>query len=223
MFEPIPIEIFEKRVGKSCITGGDFTNGWGNADKIVSLRQVKKVVNIQSMHRDYLRLLLLNVRTQNGDEVYKDCNFETMRIDPVSLRIGQTFIERPKYRSFIEGFDDVFKDFHITNGIAKLTAMILLCELEDGSYGIAHYLPPIIEKNSGVLCLLDGVHRNFLVKQVGTTLEAIVISGVSVDFPSSLHGWGDVGVVDEKPPPDERFTDLREDLFRNLKVIGIDG
>jgi len=179
------------------------------------------------MPLDYLKQLLASVYLEGSpmERPYEKCTITTSRMDPINVAIGQTFIERPKYQAFLENFQESFLDFCVTKGIAKCTALIALGETEDGLLAVAHYLPPIIEKNSvnHELCLLDGMHRNFLVKTVGTTLESIIIEGVQTEFPCELHTWESVSVVQEKPPREKRFFNLKSHLFRDLKAIGIDG
>lgn len=70
---------------------------------------------------------------------------------------------------------------------------------------------------------LDGTHRCFLIKSIGTTIETVVIRGVTAPFPCDPQPWSRVRQVDAKPPRPERFVDLRPEFFRDVKHIGIDG
>src|SRR3989344_2428552 len=103
MFEPIPIEIFRDKTG---ISKSNLSSPLGEVRSIVSLRHIKDVISVHAMPMDYLRKLLLNV-TIAGDEdcrVYKNCKMLRMRIDPRGVRVGQTFLERPKYQNILENF-----------------------------------------------------------------------------------------------------------------------
>ena len=132
-------------------------------------------------------------------------------------------MERSKYQQFLERCDSMFSSFCVSRGMAKLGACIVLGRTVEGAQGIAHYVPPIIERHGSAWVLLDGVHRMYLARQVGTTLEAVVVSGVKTPFPTDLHGWESVSVVSEKPARSERYRNLRPELFRDLKHVGLDG
>lgn len=222
MFQPIDLDIFEARTG---IGKSDFADAWTSAHSIVSLRDVVSVVKMQAMSRAYLGRLIRNIGMTGmpNEKPYESCEIQLVRMDPESLLIGQTFVERPKYQALLERFSGLFSDFSVTRGIAKCTAYIVLGRLRDGSLGIAHYIPPIVEDNRGQLLLMDGIHRNFLVRAVGTTIEAVVVRGVSVPFPCEPQPWSVIGVVEQKPPTDKRFFGLKPELFRDVKSIGIDG
>ncbi len=197
---------------------------WTDAKKVTSLRNIRRIIDLRVMPMFYLEQLLRNVTLAGDSSVYpyRHATIETVRMDPASLLVPQTFIERKKYQGFLEGFQNIFKGFCVTRGVAKCTALIVFGETIDGTLAIAHYLPPIIEDH-GRLQLIDGMHRNFLVMTVGTTLETIVVRGVTGQFPCTPQGWAAVKVVDEKPPKGERFFNLTPNLFRDLKRVGIDG
>ena len=224
MFNPIELSDFEERTG---IQRKDFAPVWNKVECVVSLRDFKKVFQIQAMPREYLLRLLKNITLtgDNKEKPFKGCSFELLRSDPNGLLVGQTFVLRKKYQKILEEFPSVFGNFCVTRGIAKLTAQIVLGEDVQGKLAIAHYIPPIIETSKGTHSpiLLDGIHRNFLAKNVGTTMETILIRNVKVPFPADPVEWSRITVVDEKPIPDERYFNLRPELFRDLKSIGIDG
>lgn len=221
MFEPITVSDFEERVGFR----PHGTSSWEKATNITSLRQLVSIEALEPMRRDYLEQLMQSVRLSDSDLsfVYRRSMIETMRIDPQSVMLGQTFVERGKYQRFLETFDSQFSAFCVPRGMAKLSACVVLGKTAGGIHAIAHYLPPIVEQRENTLALLDGVHRMFLAKQVGTTLECIVVSPVVAPFPADLHGWDRVSVVSEKPELGARYSNLRPELFRDLKYVGVDG
>lgn len=221
MFNNLEMEDFRRRTGIS--DRYLFTSGL-SAEKVVSLRDMPQILDLRVMPMPYLERLLAHVTLAGDPNIrpYESATVETVRMDPANLLVPQTFIERKKYQGFLEGFQNVFRGFCVTKGVAKCTALIVLGKTADGVLAIAHYIPPIIEDH-GRLCLIDGMHRNFLVMTVGTTLETIVLRGVSARFPCTPQDWSAVHVVDTKPPKEERFFDLMPDLFRDLKGVGIDG
>lgn len=221
MFESISLEEFEGRTG---VAPKFMTSG----TTIVSLRDIlpETITAILAMPMDYLEALLRNV-TLSGDEndrPYAECEIRPIRIDPKGLAIGQTFVQRSKYQDLVENFSKIMGTrFCMPGGIAKLTAKIVYGQTATVEGAIAHYVPPIIERSSSGLFLLDGIHRNFLVMGVGTTIESIQIEDVSTPLPCATRRWHDISVVTEKPPREQRFYDLQPHLFRNLKWTGIDG
>ncbi len=221
MFEAIPIGEFESRIGIRTSSASE----WSAATHIVSLRELVEVKAVEPMRRDYLTALIRNVRLAGGVNalVYDMSSVETMRIDPHGLLLGQTFVERGKYQRFLETFESLFASFCVPRGMAKLSACIAVGKTEQGAHAIAHYVPPIVERTQRGLALLDGVHRMFLARQVGTTIESVVVSPVGTPFPVDLHGWDRVSVVGEKPALAERYSNLRPELFRDLKHVGVDG
>lgn len=222
MFEVISLETFEGRTG---IQQSDLGTLWGKARVITSLREIVQILSIQVMPTDYLERLVFNTTLEGNVDVkpYQGCAIQTARIDPHNLWVGQTFVERPKYQRLLENMGGVFDGFCVNHGFAKCTSLIVLGKTEDGSLVLAHYIPPLVEEHPDGLYLLDGTHRNFLIKAIGTTIETIIIKGVRTRFPCRPQNWSSVSVVDQKPPREERFRDFRPEYFRNLKWVGIDG
>ncbi|MEK7464377.1 MAG: hypothetical protein AAB617_01215 [Patescibacteria group bacterium] len=221
MFESIPLDEFVGRTGAQ-------PRFASTAQKIVSLRDIRPgtITTVQVMPRRYLESMIRSI-TLEGDEnrrPYANCEIKLARKDPYELEIGQTFVERMKYQSLLETFEVLFdEDFCVTRGVAKCNALIIFGKTQDGEDAIAHYIPPIIESSNNVQFLLDGIHRNFLVMRIGTTIESIVLKGVDTPLPCETRNWSTIRVVDEKPLKHERFYDLKPELFRNLKRSGIDG
>jgi hypothetical protein len=222
MFQPIELNVFEERTGISSAT--DHVS-WQSAAKIVSFRDIVSVSSIQVMPEEYLRKLLRNTTLVgcDGERIYKNCDISRARVDPHNLLVGQTFVEKEKIGKMLENLSKAFEGFCVNHGFAKSIPFVVLGKLSDGSFAIAHYIPPIVEQHNGGLCLLDGVHRNFLIGAVGTTIEAIILKNISAPFPCDVKAWSSLRLVDKKPPKEERFYNLQTDLFRDLKWVGIDG
>lgn len=222
MFIPLDFSLFEERTG---IRKKEFSQGWDEANVVVSLRDLEKIVRIELMPHEYLRRLLESVPLTGDPECkpYKGRKFRQVRSDPNRLRIGQNFVENKKLLAFRNEFHGKFSEFCASTGYAKRTPFLILGKTTKNDLALAHYLPPIVESRTRGDCLLDGVHRNDLARVVGTTVESIVIFHPEPDFPCNVHGWDEVMAVDEKPPKNERFDDLKPHLFRDLKAVGIDG
>lgn len=176
------------------------------------------------MPTTYLKTLISQITLVNSDiRPYADSPIELVGIDPSVLRIGQKFVEWEKVRSLLVDFPEIFKGYCLSRGIVNSLPVMILGYTKDNVRAMAHYLPPIVEENTGKQLLLDGIHRNFLVNRVGAVLQAIRIRKVMMPFPGKPQSWERIKLVAEKPPPEERYFDLKPELFRDLKYIGIDG
>ncbi len=221
-FTPITLDEFQERTG---ISRKELASVREDAVSVVSLRDIARAESVQAMPREYLEQLIANV-TLAGDTTrkpYERLDIQMLRMDPGGLRVAQTFVERPKYRGIVENVSDLFAGFCVSRGVAKRTASIVRGRTADGTSVIAHYLPPIVEEQGGKFFLLDGTHRCFLIKAIGTTIETITVRGITAPFPCVEQEWSSLRIVDVKPPIAERFVDLRPELFRDLKFVGIDG
>lgn len=221
MFKPIPFETFQDRIGVRLEKIG--INEVRDIKNVVSLRDIHSICSVFAMRRDYLHKIVRNVKAKNGEFVYKNCSLKTVRLDPHALKIGQTFIQRKKYVALVENFKDILSQWTVSRGIAKLTPQIIVGYTAAGECVLAHYLPPIIEFHHNHLTVMDGIHRNFLGMSIGTTLECILIEDISVPFPCALRQWNEISIVEEKPPLEQRYFDLKIEFFRELKDLGIDG
>ena len=222
MFEAIPLETFQDRTG---LGRSNLCLPWHEAGTVVSLRDIVEVLTVQFMPDYYLQQLLHSVTLEGDPSIhpYANCTVKTFTFEPDLVQVAQTFVERKKYQKILEGFSGVFSNIQSINGIAKLPAVVVLGITQQGTRAVAHYIPPIVEFNHVGRNLVDGTHRNFIIRQVGTLISGIMVEGVETPFPCQTLGWNDVQVVDEKPPREQRFIGLRPDLFRDLKYIGIDG
>lgn len=224
MMQPIPFEEFLSRTGID--KGLLFFINHRQVKRIVSLKSMQKIITLVVMPKDYLCKLLSCITLSGSPKirVYTDSRVNLMKFDPAQLLLGQKYIYRNKYIAIFENFNSLFKNFFVTNGISKLVPHIALGEDKDGEFSMAHYITPIVERHNNKLILMDGIHRNFIVKRVGTTIESIFLDDVRVPFPCSAKPWEETELIDCKPEKQEdRFFDLRPELFRNLEAVGIDG
>lgn len=220
MLNPLSLEEFSARTG---IQSGEFFHDWSSTVNIVSLRNLH-VEELRIMPKEYLRRLIWSISVVGDESVhpFEGCEIDEIQVDPTLLKIAQTFVDRKKYTSLLEGFTTLFRKFASGYGISRSTSLIAHGKDLDGRPAIAHYIPPIIEEN-GEMRLLDGIHRNYITMRVGATISSLVIRAVTAPFPCTPQLWSSIKVVDEKPPREERFFDLKPDLFRNLERVGIDG
>lgn len=221
--KPILVEDFWERTGFSL---NNITFNPSNVKYVIGLREMKEVLSVNVMSKEYLFHLLSMIGTARSfqEKVYQKEKISFARIDPHSLRLGQKFIYRKNYMAIMENFPNLFGNFYISRGISKLTGFIIFEKDQNDNFALAHYMPPIIEIHNGNLVLMDGVHRNFIVKNSGTTIESIIIRDINVPFPCASQKWKEISVIDHKPENiEDRYFDLKPELFRDLKFLGIDG
>ena len=76
------------------------------------------------------------------------------------------------------------------------------------------------------MVIMDGIHRNYIAKQTGHALNAILVDDIILPFPCAAKDWSEIQVIplNQKPKDiNERYFDLQQGLFRDLKYLGIDG
>lgn len=222
--EPIEFGEFLKRTGfsKDAFNFGVLRK----LEKVVSLRSIETVLAINAMPVEYLERLLKKIGLASDPEhkIYKRSRIHRLRVDPNGLYIGQKYVYRQKYIDIMENFKEIFHGFTISRGLSKLTPLIIFGKDKDGTVTLAHYITPIFEVHGGKMVILDGIHRDFIIKNAGTTIESIVIEKIDVPFPCEPHGWENIEVTPEKPQKmEDRYFELRPELFRDLKSVGIDG
>jgi hypothetical protein len=221
MSDMLDLALFEERTG---IPADTVAAGTG-ATSIVSLRSLTRIESVQVMPHSYLKRLIESVPLVGDRTVhpYAGCRIDRYRLDPYMSKVGQTFVERAKINALHESFNDVFKGHDVPSGIAKKGAYIVRGFDALGMPVVAHYLPPIIEQIENRHAVLDGIHRFSYTRGAGTTIEIIKISDPTAPFPCDLQKWSAITAVDAKPPKEKRFFNLKPDLFRDLKFVGIDG
>lgn len=222
--EAIPFEEFLRRTGFSLESFGFRTSE--GISHIVAPTDLKKILMVNAMPLNYLHQLLAKIGTLGDadNKIYANAKIELECVDPNILVLGQKFVYRKNYTAILENFHNLFTEFAMPRGISKLTPYLIIGEDTNDRYVLAHYLPPIVEIHEDKLVLLDGVHRNFIAKQSGTNPETIIIKDVKTPFPCTPKPWKEIKVVQTKPEKiEDRYFDLKKELFRDLKGIGIDG
>lgn len=220
-FEPIDLSEFGRRTGLDMRELAHMSR----ADRIVSPRQIAVAHWMLNMRLDYLKKLIASIPLLGDPErkPYVIGRIDRYRIDPRMSKVGQTFIERGKISAIHEMFNAMFDEHDVPYGISKKGASWIFGQTAEGDRAIAQYLPPIVEQIGNRHAVLDGIHRFSFVRGAGTTIEIIKISDPTEPFPCDLQKWSEIKPVDVKPPKDQRFFNLKPELFRDLKYVGIDG
>jgi hypothetical protein len=196
--------------------------------KVIPLRGIKKVLAPPiAMSKEMLLYLIRRIKTMDGQLAFPEAQIQIVKIDPRHLKIGQKFAYRENYQELLETVPNLFHRYCATNGgLADLGAYFIFGLDENNEHSLACYVPPLIEKHWGELVIMDGIHRDFIFLQAGSTLNAILIDKIEANFPCGPHDWSDIKVISLKDKPkniDDRYFELEKGLFRDLKHLGIDG
>lgn len=199
----------------------------GKIKRLIPLKDIQKVESILPITHEFLCQILRRVKTMDGQLPFKNSEFEMLKIDPLQLRIGQKYAYRENYIGLLEGLTGLFCQKHaINSGITNLGAFMIFGNDVYNQPALSFYLPPIVEQHNFGLVIMDGIHRDYMTLQMGATIFAIVVSSVSIPFPCSAQKWKElrmIGLAEKPPDANERYFDLKKNLFRDLKHLGIDG
>lgn len=195
--------------------------------KIISLRDLKVVQSLIPIDSELVLYLLRQIKTLDGQMPFRNIRIQMVRVDPRHLKVGQRFEYRENYQKLLERVPDIFRRFMVTaGGLGDLGAYFVFGFNGDDLYSMACYLPPIVEKQTGDLVIMDGIHRNYIAKQAGLAVNAIFVEGVGLPFPCGIRDWSEVTVIplaDKPKDLKDRYFDLNKGLFRDLKYLGVDG
>jgi hypothetical protein len=221
-FSPITVADFYERTGINLSK----IRACESITWIVSPRDITNISDVMGMSNEYRNRLLASIglAAHPSRKIYEGLSVHQFWVDPSSLMLGQKFVYRPNYISIVEGFRTICRGFEMIKGFTQYLACLIIGTDDSGKPVLGHYLPPIVEQHGTQWILMDGVHRNYLAQQAGVPIECIVIHGVTVPFPCTPHEWDEVTVVEEKPNrAEDRYWDLDRKLFRDTKLVGIDG
>lgn len=195
-------------------------------DHVVSLRDIVSVKNISFFKENAFYALIRNIPLRTAGETiypYAEASIEVFGREPKGTRIGQRFVHEGKLLSIMSSLGrGVFSDF-LTKGISKMPPAVVYGLDAHNRPVVAFYVPPIIEIQNSEAVLVDGIHRSYVCDSAGTTINAVHISGPISPLPFDPIFWRNAQLVKDKPPIEERYVNLRRELFRDLGAVGIDG
>lgn len=214
----IDLEDFEKQLNLPNVK---------NITKVLPLRNIKEIRSLIPISSNMLLYLIRRIKTLDNRKPFKNIKMKMLKMDPHHLKIGQKFVYRENYQNLLELVPNIFTNFLISSGgLADLGAYFVFGFNGSNSYSLACYIPPIVEKHGSDLVIMDGIHRNYIAKQAGVSLNAILIENVSLPFPCAVKDWLEIQVIPLKDKPkdiNKRYFNLKKSLFRDLKYLGIDG
>lgn len=195
--------------------------------KVVPLRDMVKINSAIPLKTGFFEKTIRKITTLDKKEKpFKRSKIKLIKAYPDQLKIGQKFVYRENYTRLLEEMPNIFNKFLICSGVCDMGAFMFFGFDVQQNNCLAYYIPPIIERHKDELIIMDGIHRNFINKQMGHTLNAILVENVNVPFPCSPHAWDEIKIIPLKNKSkdiNERYFDLNKNLFRDLKYLGIDG
>lgn len=195
--------------------------------QILPLKNIKKILSLIPISQEMLLNLIWRIKTLDGGKPFLAPKIKMIKMDPRHLKIGQKFVYRENYQKILEEVPDIFNRFLISGGgLSDLGAYFIFGLDENNSYSLACYAPPIVEQHEFNLVIMDGIHRNYIAKQAGLTLNVILIENVDLPFPCAIKDWSEIKIISLSDKPKnikERYFELQQGLFRDLKYLGIDG
>lgn len=215
----IPLQKIEEEIGTH------FNNSLVGYSTVVSPRALEFVDTMILMRTEILEKLVRKIplRSEEKEFPYKDSEISVFSREPKGFEVGQTFISSQKILSIMDNLEGrIFSGFEL-KGISKMPPVQIYGLDKQGKKVIAFYIPPIIEIHGNQAVLIDGVHRSYICKSAGTTINAIHVNNVSAPLPFKAIKWQNTSVVTEKPPIEQRYLDLKKEYFRDLGAVGIDG
>lgn len=194
---------------------------------VIPLREIKVVQSIVPINSQLLSYLIKKVKTLDGQLPFENAAIRQVRVNPHQLKIGQKYVYRENYQNLLENVNDLFRNFlGEWGGLGSLGAYFVFGLDQSENYSMACYIPPIVEVHNSKPLIMDGIHRNYIARQTGLTINALIVKNVEVPFPCSPKNWEEINVIPLSTKPkelSERYFDLQKHLFRDLKYLGIDG
>ncbi|MBI2668549.1 hypothetical protein HYX14_01775 [Candidatus Woesearchaeota archaeon] len=213
----LPREQLEEKLGVALCRNNTGYNS------IIPLREVARIDDLTFVRGEVLETLICSIPLRGTEQrPYEDAEVMIYGVEPKGLVIGQTFVSQQKLLSIMEAMRGVFSSY-VTAGVSQMPPAQIFGEDDAGKKVMAFYIPPIVEQHDGLHVLLDGIHRSYICSSVGSTVNAIHVRRVNAPLPFNPICWKDVRVVTEKPPVAERYLNLRQEYFRDLTAVGIDG
>jgi hypothetical protein len=216
----IPCQELEERIKRSL-------NGrYCDYKEIIPLRKLKEIDDLAFMTQDFLEGLIRKIPIRGNTNIfpYENSSISLFSREPKNLLLSQRFVIETKLLNLMSSFSDntLFKDF-ITKGISDMPPTKVYGKDENNNKVIAIYLPPLIEQRNQDEIILDGTHRCYICRSVGSEIYGIHIKNIEIDYPTTPVSWRECKLYKIKPPKEIRYKGLNEFFFRDLNYVGVDG
>jgi len=143
--------------------------------------------------------------------------YRTARIDTRQVHLERVKpLARSVHRSRLASAGEIL------SGLRAEGVPPFVCHFRATQDGVFVRFPPVLEQHDDRFLIVDGMHRLMAAAGSGEDeVTAIVVSSPSLPPPTVPPcEWGDVAVVDAKPPRAEKFPGYVAELFRpTAKVL----
>jgi len=216
----IPRPELEKR------TGIDLNGRFRDYSMVVPFRDMGQVDHLAFMTEEGIDKLIRAIPLRGDKRIkpYEDSQIELYCREPKGILLSQRFVLESKLLNLMSSFCDanLFRGF-ITKGISDMPPAIIYGRDTEDEKVLSLYLPPIVEQRSEGDVLLDGTHRCYICRSVGSSAYMIHVKGVPASYPTTPVTWDECQLYSEKPDTSVRYKGLNKNLFRDLNYVGIDG
>ena len=199
---------------------------YGDYPEIIPLRHLKQIDHLAFITQELLEKIVRGIPLRGNQTVhpYSDSEITLYSREPKGMLLSQRFVMEGKLLELMQSFStqELFKKY-ITKGISYMPPVKVYGRDSKGNKAISIYLPPIIEQREEGDVLLDGTHRSYICKSVGSSIYAVHIRGVETKYPTTPVTWDECQTHKIKPPKNIRYKNLDETVFRDLNYVGIDG
>ena len=191
---------------------------------VVPLKMLSSTERIVPLRTDEMEAYLRHIPLERAKGVFpfKNAKIQGHTSGPHGLHVPQTFIQKNKILSLLEGLDNLYTEFEFQS-LAQRTAHYVFGRDESGREVVGVYFPPLIEiiNSKDIALLFDGNHR-MAISSAGAPFETLLIKGSVVAPPYSGMPWHR-NFVDGKPPVNKRYVEFNPELFKDFGYVGIDG
>ena len=216
----IPRHVLEERIGM------ELNGRYHDSGEVSPLRHIQHVDYLEFLTHDFLESLIRHIPLKGEPDTlpYEQAQISLFSRESKGVLLSQRFVMEDKLVSLMNSFSnqELFKRF-VTKGISDMPPTKVYGRDHEDKKVFAIYLPPIIEQRNEGEVLLDGTHRSYICKSVGSGVYAVHIAGVNGTYPTTPVSWEECVLCKVKPPKEVRYKDLDIRFFRDLNYIGVDG
>ena len=202
-----------------------FNSRYADYDQVVSPRDMVEIDHLEFMTEEFLTGLIRTIPLRGDRSIlpYAKSQINTYCRESRGLMLSQRFILEPKLIELIGSFSksSLFGKF-VTKGISDMPPTQIYGTDKDGEKVMGIYLPPLIEQREEGDILLDGTHRSYICRSMGSPIYTIHVKGVEVPYPTIPVRWNECALCSQRPDNSVRYKGLKKEFFRDLNYIGID-
>ncbi len=171
------------------------------------------------------RLRNVHIKDKPEVKIYKNASIKLWKgVNPEEIHICQYYARRQDLEE-ITSCREALLPFGVD--IFKLLGFVrVFSKKENGQIQVFDVLPPVVEisrQDNNIPLLCDGLHRLYVARKIGSTVNVVLIDGVDPQYPyyafPNENGWKDVKEVEDVPSVKKNYR--RKDyksLFRDFNT-----